>query len=119
MYATFSFRFASGSRSFISTCQFTLSTECAAVMATIQAPMATTIFRIVRSPPFVIPDPMLDTANARIEQQSDQTDQQHSRDDEVVAFAGVAGVDDEISESGVDGDHLCGHEHDPGDAEGQ
>src|SRR5258706_14642154 len=52
MYATFSLGLASGSRSFISTCQFTLSTRCAAVMATIQAPMARMSFRMVRSPPF-------------------------------------------------------------------
>ena len=36
---------------------------------------------------------------------------------QVVAVAGVARVDDEEAEAGVDGDHLGRHHHQPGDAE--
>jgi hypothetical protein len=52
MYATLSLRSASGNRSFISTCQFTLSAKCAPVMATIQAVMARVSFLIL-GPPFL------------------------------------------------------------------
>src|SRR6478736_8410968 len=49
----------------------------------------------------------------QIENQTDASDQRHARDDEVVAFAGVARVDDEIAEPGVDRDHLRRHDHEP------
>ena len=56
-------------------------------------------------------------AHADIEQQPDDADHHHARDHQVVAVAGVARVDDQESEPGVDRDHLRGHDHQPGDAE--
>ncbi len=56
-------------------------------------------------------------AHEQIEHQADEADHHHAGDDEVVAFAGVARVNDEIAEAGVDGDHLGGHHDQPRDAE--
>src|SRR5258708_30967489 len=71
------------------------------------------------TPETVITNPLLYSSNPRIQHQPNQSNHQHSGDDEVVAFAGVSRVDDEVSESGIDGDHFGGDEDDPGDAEGE
>src|SRR6478736_3569682 len=49
----------------------------------------------------------------QIENQTDAPDQRHARDDEVVTLSGIARVNDEIAEAGVDGDHLRRHDHEP------
>src|ERR1700733_4002161 len=48
----------------------------------------------------------LEQSHHAVQQQSDQTDDDHSGDDEVVSVAGVARIDDEISESRTQGNHL-------------
>ena len=52
-----------------------------------------------------------------VEREADDADEEHAGDDEVVALARVARVDDEVAEPGVDGDHLGGHDDEPRDAE--
>src|SRR5438128_12590136 len=114
MYATLSFRLSSGRRSFITTDQFTLSARCAVVTRTTQPKTPANIFRMP-SPPFQRPS--LATPKQRVENEPENADDEHAGDNEVIALAGVASVDDEIAETGVDGDHLRGDEHHPGDAE--
>ena len=59
----------------------------------------------------------LEPPHRDVEQQADEADQHHARDDQVVALAGVARVDDQEAEARVDGDHLGRHHDQPGDAE--
>src|SRR4030081_2250377 len=54
----------------------------------------------------------------KIEDETDETDHDHAGDDEVVAFSGIARVDNQITEAAVDRDHFGGHDHEPGNAEG-
>ncbi len=56
-------------------------------------------------------------ANEEVEHEADEADHDHAGHDEVVAFAGVARVDDEIAEAAVDRDHLGRHHDQPGDPE--
>src|ERR1700682_562685 len=53
----------------------------------------------------------------KIEDQTDEADHDHAGDDEVVAFSGIARVDNQITETAVDRDHFGGHNHEPGDAQ--
>ena len=41
-----------------------------------------------------------------------------ARDYQIVAFARVTRIDDQITKAGVDGDHLRGDDHQPCDPEG-
>src|SRR5262245_9685384 len=52
-----------------------------------------------------------------VEQQPDDADHDHARDDQIVAVAGVARVDDHEAETRVDRDHLGGDDHHPRNAE--
>src|SRR5262247_2210778 len=52
-----------------------------------------------------------------IEEQPDQTDDDHGGDHEIIAVAGVARIDDEITEPGPERDHLGCDDDEPGDAE--
>src|SRR5436190_9841851 len=52
-----------------------------------------------------------------VEQQPDQADDDHARDDEVVAVSGVPRVDDEIAESGAERDHLRRDDDEPCDTQ--
>src|SRR6185312_7652524 len=65
------------------------------------------------------PDPpvSLQQAHQAIQRQSDQTDDDHSSDHQVVAIAGVAGVHDHVTQSGVQGDHFGCHDDQPCNAE--
>ena len=53
----------------------------------------------------------------QVQEPADQPDHDHARHDQIIAFAGVAGVDDQVAEPGVDGDHLGGDDDQPGDAQ--
>src|SRR5436190_1923439 len=48
-----------------------------------------------------------------IEYQANHTDYEHRRNDQVIAFARVSGVDHQVAETGVDGNHLRCHNHQP------
>src|SRR6185437_15851776 len=65
------------------------------------------------------PDPAvsLQQAHQTIQRQSDQTDDDHSGDHQVVAIAGIAGVHDHVTQSGVQGDHFGRHDDQPCNAE--
>src|SRR5262245_48546520 len=52
-----------------------------------------------------------------VEHQSDHPDDDHARDDKIVAVAGVARVDDQVAESRAERDHLCRDDDQPGHAE--
>ena len=60
----------------------------------------------------------LQAADQPVEAEADQADHHHAGDDQVVALAGVAGVDDQVAEPRVDGDHLGRDDDQPGDAQG-
>src|SRR5256714_14373681 len=60
---------------------------------------------------------VLQASHREVQQQSDDADHDHSRDDEVIPHAGIAGIDDEEAESRVDRDHLRGHHDEPCDAQ--
>src|ERR1700722_13867485 len=48
-----------------------------------------------------------------IQQQSNQSDDDHSGDYQIISIARVAGIDDEISKSRAQGDHFRGDLHHP------
>src|SRR5579875_1154665 len=99
--------------------QFTLSHACSPVIRTSHAAAKSrTLFLglMTESPADGVD--LLEAAEACIEQEPDDADEEDSGDDEVVTLAGVAGVDDEVAESGVHGNHLRGDDDQPGDAEG-
>ena len=58
-----------------------------------------------------------EAAEGQVEDEADGSDEEHGGYDEVVTLAGVAGVDDEIAEAGVYGDHFGGDDDQPCDAE--
>src|SRR5215471_5592384 len=55
----------------------------------------------------------LEQAHQPVEHQADQADDDHAGDDEVVAVAGVARVDDQVTEPGMQRDHLGGDDDEP------
>src|SRR5690348_1451963 len=59
----------------------------------------------------------LEQARRAVEAEPDQADDDHARDDEVVAVAGVARVHDQIAEARTQRDHLGGNDDQPGDAD--
>ena len=61
---------------------------------------------------------LFEPAEDQVEGQTDDTDHHHRRDDEVVAVAGIAGVNDEVAKAGINSEHLGRDDHQPGDAEG-
>src|SRR5882757_4310979 len=81
-----------------------------------QAPRMTLALRLMAEPPANGFDP-LQAAKKEVEAQSNESDQQHGRYDKVIPLAGVAGIDDEISQTGIHGNHLCCDNHQPCDAE--
>src|SRR5688500_6617184 len=58
----------------------------------------------------------LEQAGHAVEQQADHADDDHARDHQVVAVASVARIHDQVSEAGVERDHLGGDHNQPGDA---
>src|SRR6185436_20225006 len=58
------------------------------------------------------------TPDEQVESEADDADENHAGDNQIVAFAGIAGIDDEETESGVDGNHFGCDNDEPGDAEG-
>src|SRR5215813_8500584 len=54
---------------------------------------------------------------ADVEHQPDYPDHQHGSNHQVVTLAGVAGVDHQVAEAGIDSDHFSSHHHYPGDAQ--
>src|SRR5258708_4089868 len=48
-----------------------------------------------------------------VEHEAYQSNHHHAGDDEVVALAGVARVNDEIAKAGTHGDHFRRHDHEP------
>src|SRR5215813_5347065 len=65
------------------------------------------------------PDPahFLQQPHQPIERQTDQADDDHAGDHQIVAIPGVAGVHDHVAESRVQSDHFRGHDHQPRNAE--
>src|SRR6266516_1537453 len=57
-------------------------------------------------------------SDEQIQDETDESDHHHAGNDEVVAFAGVAGVDNQVTEAAVDRDHFRGNHHKPGHTEG-
>src|SRR3954463_15256728 len=57
------------------------------------------------------------TPDARVQEQADDPDDEHAGDDQVVASAGVARVDDEVTEARIHRDHPGRHDDEPRDAE--
>src|SRR5271166_2175504 len=55
----------------------------------------------------------LEQSHHSIQQQSNQPDNDHSGDHEIVSIAGVARIDDQISESRAQRDHLRSDHHQP------
>ena len=49
-------------------------------------------------PPTDLVDPF-EATNEQVESQADQADHDHAGDDQVIALAGVAGVDDQVAET--------------------
>src|ERR1043166_3524680 len=60
---------------------------------------------------------ILQPSHEAVQQQADDADHDHSRDDEVVPHAGIAGIEDEVAEPRVDSDHLRGDHDEPPDAQ--
>src|ERR1700686_963802 len=54
-------------------------------------------------------------AEAGIEDEPDEADDQHSGHHQVITLAGVARIDDQVAEAGIDGDHFRGNHYEPGD----
>src|SRR5262249_21180361 len=59
----------------------------------------------------------LEKPHDAVEREPDQADDDHPRDDEVVAVSGVARVDDHEAEPRAERDHLGRHDDEPGDPE--
>src|SRR5690348_3966172 len=59
----------------------------------------------------------LQAPHAAVQEKADHADDDHPRDDEVVAVAGIARVDDQVAEPGMQRDHLRRDDHEPGHAE--
>src|SRR4029450_3378789 len=120
MYATFSFRFSSGSRSLKKLDQLTFNAKWAAVRTRVQTATPITTRRVVglrsteppahRAQPLALPDQLVPS-------EADHANHQHRRDHEVVSLARVARVDHEVSEARVDGDHFRRDDDDPRDTE--
>src|SRR3569833_787323 len=64
------------------------------------------------------PDPTdsFQQTHDRIQRQSDQPDDDHAGDNQIVAIPGVTRVHDHVAESGVQGEHLRGDDDEPCDA---
>ena len=73
------------------------------------------VLRLIAEPPANGLD-FFEAAEADVEHEPDEADDQHGGDDQVVALAGVARVDDQVAQAGIDGDHFRGDHHQPGDA---
>ena len=54
-------------------------------------------------------------AEEEIEAQTEDADQQHGCNDEIVSLARVARIDHKITETGIDGDHLGSNNNQPRD----
>src|SRR5689334_18794774 len=52
-----------------------------------------------------------------VQQEADQSDDDHARNHQIVAIARIARIDDEIAEPGAQCDHLRRNHHEPGDAQ--
>src|SRR5580692_7431006 len=57
-------------------------------------------------------------AEAAIEDEPDQADDQHGGNHQIVAFARVTRIDHQVAQAGIYRDHLGGDDYQPGDAEG-
>src|SRR5207342_2528217 len=71
---------------------------------------------LVRIAPPHVPH-VLQLSHQHVQQQSDQANDDHAGDDEVVAVAGVARIDDQVAQSRAQRDHFRRHHHQPGNAE--
>src|ERR1019366_1434103 len=56
-------------------------------------------------------------AEHQIESEANDANHDHGGDDKIVALAGIAGVDHQIAEAGIDSDHFGGNYDQPSDAE--
>src|SRR5438128_2604215 len=112
MNATLNLRLFSGKRSLITTDQSKLSVRCSADTAVVhrKTPSRIRLVSLIAESP-ADRFPSLHPAYADIESQADEADHQHARHDEVITLSGVAGIDNEVAEAGVHGDHLRRDDH--------
>ena len=59
----------------------------------------------------------LETTHHQVEGQTNQANDDHAGDHQIITLAGVAGVDDQVAQARVDGDHLGGDHDQPRDPE--
>src|SRR6266852_4066505 len=107
MNATLNLRLFSGKRSLTTTDQSKFRLRCSAETTVVHrsSPKMMRFESLIGEPP-AHGLPALHPPYADIETQSDQPDEQHARHHQVVAFAGVARIDDQVAQSGIHGDHF-------------
>src|SRR5688500_9484007 len=113
MYATFSFRLSSGSRSFNTIAQFTFIETCAIVMSASHAETPIAIF-LMRSPPFYV---SRSPPKQAVDRETDDPDQQHPSHHKVISLPRISRINDQVAKAGIDRDHLGSDEDEPGHAE--
>src|SRR5207244_10799368 len=57
---------------------------------------------------------LLQLPDAGVQAKPDHANQEHPGDHQVVTLAGVARIDNQVSQAGIDRDHFRGHHHQPG-----
>src|ERR1700744_1418633 len=112
------FRFAGGWWSFRTAPQFTLSQACSPVMSRSQAktPKPILVLRLIAEAPANRFE-FFQAANARIEDEADEANDQHGGHHQVVPLTRVARINNQVAQAGVDRDHFRSYHHEPGDAE--
>src|SRR5579859_5089047 len=98
------------------TSKLTPSTTCRAPWSVTKR-LATSLTEILMGIAPLDQSEALHESHDAIERETDQADDHHPADDQIVAVAGIARVDDEIAESGAKRDHLGRHDHEPGHTE--
>src|SRR5262249_31833967 len=102
MYATLNLRLFSGRRSLITTDQSKFRLRCKAETPVVHSssPKMMRFESLIGKPP-AHRLPSLHSSYADIEAQSDQPDEQHASHNQIVPFAGVARIDDQVAQSGI------------------
>src|SRR5437867_963188 len=118
MKATLNLRWLGGRRSLTTTDQSKFRVRCSAETTVVHSSRP----RMMRLPSLITESPadrfpLLQAPDTEIETQPDKTNQQHARYYQVIAFSGIARIDDEIAETGIHGDHLGRHYNEPGNTE--
>src|SRR5688572_1351669 len=66
------------------------------------------------TPPYFVD--AFEATHHHVEQKTDESNEYHTGDHEVVPVSGVARIHDHVAESRIDGHHFRGDDHQPGDA---